>query len=83
MIFYLLLIMQICIVRFWIEFIWKSIRSINDSFVMVCITVIDIFISFIFSAGILLISEGFPIPWRISHNDPLFKTVKDDEHHLR
>ena len=80
MIFYLLLIMQICIVRFWIEFIWKSIRSINDSLVMACITVINTFLSFIFAAAIVWNAEGMEGTWRLSHDHPLFI---DHDHPLR
>ena len=82
-IFYFLLIIQTCIIRFWIEFIWKSIRSIKDSFVMVCITVINTFLSFIFAAGVIWNAEGINAPWRLSHNHPLLRTILDDEHPLR
>ena len=77
-----LLIIQTCIIRFWIEFIWKSVRSINDSFVMVCITVINTFLSFIFAAGIVWNAEGMKGTWRLSHNHPLLITVVDSEHPL-
>ena len=82
--FYFLLIIQTCIIRFWIEFIWKSIRSINDSFVMVCITVINTLLSFISAAGIIWNAEGMKGTWRLSHNHPLLMTAIDgSEHPLR
>ena len=82
-IFSFLLIIQTCAIRFWIEFVWKSIRSINDSFVMVCITVINTSLSFILAAGMIWNAEGMKGTWRLSHNHPLLMTVIDDEHPLR
>ena len=82
-IFYFLLIIQTCIIRFWIEFIWKSVRSINDSFVMVCITVSNTFLSFIIAAGNIWNAEGMKGTWRLSHNHPLSIAGIDFEHPLR
>ena len=82
-IFYFLLIIQTCIIRFWIEFIWKSVRSINDSFVMVCITVSNTFLSFIIAAGNIWNAEGMKGTWRLSHNYPLSIAGIDFEHPLR
>ena len=83
-IFLFLLLIQTCIFRFWIEFVWKSIRSINDSFVMVCITVINTFLSFILAAGTIWNAEGMKGTWRLSHNHPLLMTAIDgSEHPLR
>ena len=82
-IFYCLLGIQTYIIRFWIEFIWKSIRSINDSFVMVCITVINTFLSFILAAGTIWNAEGMKSTWRLSQSHPLLMTGRDDDHPLR
>ena len=70
-IFYFLLIIQTCAIRFWIEFVWKSIRSINDSFVMVCITVINTFLSFILAAGTIWNAEGMESTLFIDDEHPL------------
>ena len=84
-IFLFLLLIQTCIFRFWIEFVWKSIRSINDSFAIVCITVINTLLSFIFAAGLIWNGEGWKgtWSWRLSHNHPLLMTVTNDDHPLR
>ena len=81
--FYILLINQTCIIRFLIEFIWKSVRSINDSFVIRCITVINTLLSFIFAAWIVWDADRMKGSWRLSHNHPLLMTVIDGEHPLR
>ena len=60
-----------CIIRFWIEFIWKSIRSINDNFVMVYVTVMNSLVSIVLAAGVIWNAEGMKGTWRISHNHPL------------
>ena len=78
-----LLLIQTCIFRFWIEFVWKSIRSINDSFAIVCITGINTLLSFIFAAGLIWNGEGWKGTWRLSHNHPLLMTVTNDDHPLR
>ena len=81
--FYFLLVIQTCIIRLWIEFVWKSIRSINDSFAIVCITGINTLLSFIFAAGLIWNGEGWKGTWRLSHNHPLLMTVTIDDHPLR
>ena len=81
--FYFLLIIQTCIIRFLIEFIWKSVRSINDSFVMLCITVINTLLSFIIAAWIVWDADGMKGSWRLTHTHPLLMTVRDGEHTLR
>ena len=51
---------------------------------MVCITVINTFLSFIFAAGIVWNAEGMKGTWRLSHNHPLLMTAIDgSEHPLR
>ena len=78
-----LLLIQTCIFRFWVEFVWKSIRSINDSFAINCITGINTLLSFIFAAGLIWNGEGWKGTWRLSHNHPLLMTVTIDDHPLR
>ena len=82
-VFYVLLIIQTCIIRFLIEFIWKSVRSINDSIVMLCITVINTLLSFILAAWFVWDAEGMKGTWRLSHNHPLLMTAIGHEHPLR
>ena len=82
-VFYDLLIIQTCIIRFLVEFIWKSVRSINDSIVMLCITVINTLLSFILAAWFVWDAEGMQGTWWISHNHPLLMTDIDGEHPLR
>ena len=50
--------------------------------VMVCIKVINTFLSFIFAAGIVWNAEGMEGTWRLSHNHPLLITAIDSEHPL-
>ena len=82
-VFYVLLIIQTCIIRFLIEFIWKSVRSINDSIVTFFITVINTLLSFILAAWFVWDAEGMKGTWWLSHNHPLLMTVKGGEHPLR
>ena len=70
-IFFLLLLIQTCFIRFWIEFVWKSTRCINDNFVMVYITVMNSLVSIVLAAGVIWNAEGMKGTWRISHNHPL------------
>ena len=84
-IFFFLLLIQTCIFRFWIEFVWKSIRSINDNFVMFYITVMNSLVSIVLAAGVIWNAEGMKETWRISHNRPLLMmmTFIDHESPLR
>ena len=82
-IFFLLLLIQTCIIRFWIEFVWKSTRSINDHFVMVYIRVMNTLVSIALAAGGILNAEGMKGTWRLSHNHPLLMADIDHEHPLR
>ena len=82
-IFFLLLLIQTCIIRFWIEFVWKSTRSIDDNFVMVYITVMNTLLSLVLAAGGIWDAEGVKGTWRLSHNHPLLTTIIDGEHPLR
>ena len=70
-IFFFLLLIQACIFRFWTEFVWKSIRFINDNFVMVYITLMNSLVSIVLAAGVIWNAEGMKGTWRISHNHPL------------
>ena len=84
-IFFSLLLIQTCIFRFWIEFVWKSIRSINDNFVMFYITLMNSLVSIVLAAGMIWNAEGMKGTWRISHNHPLMMmmTFMDHESPLR
>ena len=81
-VFYVLLIIQTCIIRFLIEFIWKSVRSINDSIVMLSITVINTLLSFILAAWFVWDAE-LADNWWLSHKHPLLMTDIVGEHPLR
>ena len=83
LVFYVLLIFQICIMRFLIEFIWKSVRSINDSIVMPCITIINTILCFTIAAWVVWDAKGMKGTWRISYNHPLLMHGIDDVHPLR
>ena len=48
-------------IRYWIEFKWKSVRPIDDKFVVTCLIIINIFISFS-SATITMILAGGDTP---------------------
>ena len=82
-IFFLLLLIQTCIIRFWIEFVWKSTRSINDHFVMVYIRVMNTLVSIALAAGGIWNAEGMKGTWRLSQNHPLLMADLDHEHPLR
>ena len=47
--FYLLIVIEICTVKYWIRFVWRAIRPIDDKFVCFSLTVIDIFMSLFWS----------------------------------
>ena len=74
-IFFFLLLIQTCIIRFWIEFVWKSTRSIDDNFVMVYVTVMNTLVSIVLAAGRIWNAEGMKSVWRINHNHALLMTV--------
>ena len=48
-------------IKYWIEFKWKSVRPIDDSFVVTCLVIVNIFIGFS-SATITLTLAGGDIP---------------------
>ena len=50
---------------------------------MVCITVINTFLSFILAAGAIWNAEGMKSTWRLSQSHPLLMTGRDDNHPLR
>ena len=43
--FYILIVIEICMVKYWIRFVWRAIRPLDDSFVCLSLTVINIFMS--------------------------------------
>ena len=43
--FYILILIEICMVKFWIRFVWRAVRPINDKFICFSLTVINIFMS--------------------------------------
>ena len=71
MFFFLFLVIQSCIIRYWTEFIWKSVRPIDDRFVMAFLTAKDTFLSILFSTMVVWNADGMKDTWWLSNNHPL------------
>ena len=41
----ILLGIEVCWIKYWITFVWKSVHPIDDQFVVTCIAIINIFLS--------------------------------------
>ena len=79
----MLLLIQTCIIRYCIEFIWKSVRPIDDRFVMVCITVTNAFLSFLLAAMCVWDAKGMKMNWWLTDHHPSITTIIHDDHPLR
>ena len=71
MFFLMFLVIQSCIIRYWTEFIWKSVRPIDDRFVMAFLTAKDTFLSILFSTMVVWNADGMKDTWWLSNNHPL------------
>ena len=57
--FYILVVIEICAVKYWIRFVWRAIRPIDDKFFCFSLTVINIFISLYWSFLTYMGGHGF------------------------
>ena len=69
-VFVILLQIEICWIKYWVEFKWKSVKQINDGFVITSLVVVNFVISsyvsilgVIESAGIQPITIGISSPF--------------------
>lgn len=49
---------EICLIKYWMAFVWKSVRPIDDVFVVTCINIVNTFLSFL----ITLLRSQFMVP---------------------
>ena len=42
----LFILMESVLIQYWTEFVWKTVKPINDKFVIVWLTMVNIFIKF-------------------------------------
>ena len=47
--FVLVTILEICLVKLWIEFVWKSVRCVNDQFLVTFILIMNTMIGIIYT----------------------------------
>ena len=45
---------EIFFIKYWVEFIWKSVRQVNDNFIMVFLTVSNLSFAIIFTHWIVV-----------------------------
>ena len=72
--FILFLAIQSCLIRYWIEFFWKSVRAIDDKLIMVFIRVNTAFQSMIFAFMFVWNAGGLQASWWITTSNPLLMT---------
>ena len=68
--FIILLQLEICWIKYWIEFRWKSVKQINDEFVVALLFIINLFVSsyvsvlgVVESAGMQPMTKGISSPF--------------------
>ena len=71
----LFLAIQSCLIRYWIEFVWKSVRAIDDRVIMVFIHVNTAFQSIIFAFMFVWNAGGLQASWWITTTHPLLMTT--------
>ena len=71
----LFLAIQSCLIRYWIEFVWKSVRAIDDRMIMVFIHVNTAFQSMIFAFMFVWNAGGLQASWWITTTHPLLMTT--------
>ena len=72
--FVLFLAIQSCLIRYWIEFVWKSVKAIDDKLIMVFISVNTVFQSMIFAFMFVWNAGGLQASWWITTSNPLLMT---------
>ena len=69
--FILFVAIQSCLIRYWIEFVWKSVKAIDDKLIMVFIRVNTVFQSMIFAFMFVWNAGGLQASWWITTSNPL------------
>ena len=72
--FILFVAIQSCLIRYWIEFVWKSVKAIDDKLIMVFISVNTVFQSMIFAFMFVWNAGGLQASWWITTSNPLLMT---------
>ena len=72
--FILFVVIQSCLIRYWIEFVWKSVKAIDDKLIMVFIRVNTVFQSMIFALMFVWNAGGMQGTWWITTSNPLLMT---------
>ena len=72
--FILFVAIQSCLIRYWIEFVWKSVKAIDDKLIMVFISVNTVFQSMIFAFMFVWNAGGLQASWWITTRNPLLMT---------
>ena len=72
--FILFVAIQSCLIRYWIEFVWKSVKAIDDKLIMVFIRVNTVFQSMIFAFMFVWNAGGLQASWWITTSNPLLMT---------
>ena len=79
--FGLSIVFHACINRILTEFVWKSIKPINDKIIMVFLTANITFQSSLFSIMLIFNGNGLKTYWWLSEIDPIF--IQSIQHELR
>ena len=77
--FILFVAIQSCLIRYWIEFVWKSVKAIEDKLIMVFIRVNTAFQSMIFAFMFVWNAGGLQASWWITTSNPLLITQVDND----
>ena len=72
--FVLFLAIQSCLIRYWIEFVWKSVKAIDDKLIMAFIRGNTAFQSMIFAFMFVWNAGGLQASWWVTTNNPLLMT---------
>ena len=72
--FILFVAIQSCLIRYWLEFVWKSVKAKDDKLIMVFIRVNTVFQSMIFAFMFVWNAGGLQASWWITTSNPLLMT---------
>ena len=76
--FVLFLAIQSCLIRYWIEFVWKSVKAIDDNMIMAFIRGNTALQSMIFALMFVWNAGGMQGIWWITTSNPLLITQVDN-----
>ena len=77
--FVLFLAIQSCLIRYWIEFVWKSVKAIDDNMIMAFIRGNTALQSMIFALMFVWNAGGMQGTWWITTSNPLLITQVDND----